>query len=144
MESKISEYKAKLAASQNATIFANAKTADLAMKLDRLSGVSMRETEVSKRLTGSLQHAQAAAAAALANASTVAKQRDAFVQQVQQLKTMLVQRTEQVEDAQDLAESAKRSSASEVQQLRQEVSDARAAAAKSAREVYDGTNHWFI
>jgi len=135
MESKISEYKAKLAASQNATIFANAKTADLAMKLDRLSGVSMRETEVSKRLTGSLQHAQAAAAAALANASTVAKQRDAFVQQVQQLKTMLVQRTEQVEDAQDLAESAKRSSASEVQQLRQEVSDARAAAAKSAREV---------
>merc|ERR1719197_904844 len=127
MEESLAEYKAKLAASQNATIFANAKTSTLAMKLERLSEMSMRETEVSKRLTGSLHHAEATAAAAAANASNVAKQRDAFIQQVQQLKTLLVQRTEQVEEAQDSDENAKRSASAEVQKLRAAADESRAA-----------------
>merc|ERR1719217_467796 len=70
MEESLADYKAKLAASQNATIFANAKTASLALKLERLSDMATRETEVSKRLTGSLHHAEAAAAAADAARAT--------------------------------------------------------------------------
>jgi chromosome segregation ATPase len=135
MEESLADYKAKLAASQNASIFANAKTASLALKLEHLSDLTSRETEVSKRLTGSLHHAEASAAAAEANASRVAKQRDVFVQQVQQLKTLLVQRTEQVEDAQDTSENAKRAASAEVKKLRAAADAARATATERAREV---------